>query len=227
MDHDRSLPPGQREIDTFPRFGLPKFARRFPYEIDQIAIDVMGDVEQPLRLSDPFGRLQQVVQVSDFHCVTTWTKRNVSWGGVRFKDFFNDIVAIDAHPRPGAIFVIFGCQDGYEVGMRLEDLMAPEVILATRLDGAPLSVAHGAPLRLVAPAHYGYKSAKHVNRIKFRCEERTYSDARFEFMDHPRARVALEERGMIFPGWLLRWLYRPLVRMTVRMFATALSKYRE
>ena len=227
MNPDRLLPPGQREIFTFPRFGLTRFARRFPYETDRIRIDVIGDVEQPLRLSDPFGALKPVVQVADFHCVTTWTKRNVSWGGVRCKDFFNDIVAVDARPRKNATFVVFGCQDGYEVGMQLEDLMAPDVMLATTHAGAPLSVAHGAPLRLVAPSHYAYKSAKHISKIEFRSEERTYRAAAFEFMDHPRARVELEERGRLFPGWLLRWLYRPLIGMTIRRFATALRNHRE
>ena len=44
-------------------------------------------------------------------------------------------------------------------------------------------------------------------------------------MDHPRARVALEERGRGAPGWLLRWLYRPLVPGTVAWFAKALADH--
>ena len=44
-------------------------------------------------------------------------------------------------------------------------------------------------------------------------------------MDHLRARVALEERGRGVPGWLLRYLYRPLVPGTVARFARALEKH--
>src|SRR6185436_19658550 len=100
----------------------------------------------------------------------------------------------------------------------LADLLAPDVLLADRLDGEPLSIAHGAPLRLVAPAHYGYKSIKHLNRIEFRRSSAGYRPIGFRFMQHPTARVANEERGQWFPGWLLRRLYRPLVGPTARRF---------
>jgi hypothetical protein len=43
-------------------------------------------------------------------------------------------------------------------------------------------------------------------------------------MDHPRARVAMEERGRIFPGWVLRYLYRPLIGPTVKRFQRALER---
>ena len=128
-----------------------------------------------------------------------------------------------ARPESNADFVVFGGQDGYRVGMQLEDLVAPDVILADRLEGQALPIAHGAPLWLVAPAHYGYKSAKHVARIEFWRDERNYRAAAFKFMDHPRARVKHEERGSIFPGWLLRRLYRPLVEPTKRKFEDALA----
>ena len=108
--------------------------------------------------------------------------------------------------------------------MLLEDLLAPDVLIATMLDGEPLSVAHGAPLRLVAPAHYGYKSVKHLSRIEIRTDESRFRPAAFRFMDHPRARVALEERGRGLPGWLLRRLYRPLVAPTAAHFARALKE---
>jgi DMSO/TMAO reductase YedYZ molybdopterin-dependent catalytic subunit len=99
------------------------------------------------------------------------------------------------------------------------------VLLADRLNGEPLSIAHGAPLRLVAPAHYGYKSVKHVNRIDLWRSGAGYRPVSFRFMDHPRARVAYEERGRWVPGLVLRSLYRPLVRPTVLRFEQALKKH--
>ena len=39
--------------------------------------------------------------------------------------------------------------------------------MADHLDGQLLPIEHGAPLRLIAPAHYGYKSVKHLHRIEF------------------------------------------------------------
>jgi DMSO/TMAO reductase YedYZ molybdopterin-dependent catalytic subunit len=110
--------------------------------------------------------------------------------------------------------------------MLLSDLLAPDVLLADTLDGEPLSVEHGAPLRLIAPQHYAYKSVKHLARIEFKKADAEYSVSAFRFMDHPRARVALEERGRGAPGWLLRYLYRPLVSGTVARFATAMAEYK-
>ncbi|MBL8513172.1 MAG: molybdopterin-dependent oxidoreductase, partial [Betaproteobacteria bacterium] len=96
-----------------------------------------------------------------------------------------------------------------------------------RLDGQPLDIAHGAPLRLVAPAHYGYKSVKHVHRIGYWCEQPAYLPPLFRFMDHPRARVALEERGRVFPGALLRYLYRPMIESNAARFARELLHHEQ
>lgn len=222
----RQLPPGQRETSAFPRFGLTRFARRFPKEPSRLEVQVIGDVEHELSLPDALQGLPRVDQVSDFHCVTTWSRRSLRWGGVRFVDFFEQVVVPRARPRPNATLLVFRGQDGARAGLLLEDLLVADVLLADTLDGEPLSVEHGAPLRLIAPAHYGYKSVKHLSRIEFRRDDSGYRPSGFRFMDHPRARVALEERGRWVPGWLLRYLYRPLVTGTAARFAKAMDEYR-
>ncbi len=222
--HD-SLPPGQYEIDTLPRFGLTKFVNRFPSNIEEIEVDIGGDVEQRVSVSKEFAQLPRVTQTSDFHCVTTWSKRGVCWEGYRFSDVYERLVVPMAKCRSDATLVVFQGQDGYRAGLPLGDLLAPDVLLADTLDGAPLTIANGAPLRLVAPAHYGYKSAKHVSSIFFLNKDKDYRPAAFRFMDHPRARVQYEERGSLFPGWLLRRLYRPLVGPARRKFSEALERH--
>ena len=132
-----------------------------------------------------------------------------------------------AGPPADATFVVLRGQDGARSSLPLEDLMAPDVLLADRLNGQPLTIAHGAPLRLVAPAHYGYKSVKHVNRIELWRSSANYRPVGFRFMVHPRARVANEERGQWVPGWVLRYLYRPLIRPTALRFERALQKHLE
>ena len=218
------LPAGQRAIDSFPRFGLTQFARRFPQELSAAVLDVLGDVEQELHLVDALTGLPRVEQVSDFHCVTTWSRRSLRWGGVRFADFYAEVIVPRAQPRPDATLVALRGQDGARTGLLLADLLAPDVLLADTLDGAPLPIAHGAPLRLIAPAHYAYKSIKHLSRIEFRREDLGYRVSGLRFMDHPRARVAQEERGRGAPGWLLRYLYRPLVRRTAALFERAMAE---
>jgi len=225
MTQKSVLPPGQREIDHFPRFGLLQFANRFPADVDEISIELDGDIGPSILRSTDLSALERVDQVADFHCVTTWTKRDVRWSGFRFVDVYRQLVLAKSRSESSAEFVMFRGQDGYRVGMFLDDLLASDVLLADRMNGEALPIAHGAPLRLIAPAHYGYKNIKHISRIEIWNEERNYRRAAFKFMDHPRARVKHEERGRFFPGWVLRYLYRPLVRSTIRKFENALAKH--
>ena len=227
MTDETRLPPGQYELAAFPRFGLSQFADRFPKETQQIQLKIVGDIEVPITVAEELRALPRVEQTSDVHCVTTWTTRSLRWGGFLFSDFFNRIVVPQARPQRDALFVILRCQDGYAISLPLADLMTDTVLLADRLNGDHLTVEHGAPIRLVAPAHYGYKSAKHLRAVEFWRDDRRYRSPGFPFMDHPRARVALEERGRGVPGWLLRYLYRPLVGPTIRRFKNALDRHLE
>ncbi len=97
---NQPLPPGQRDIASFPRFGLTQFAHRFPKDISRIELDVTGNVEHQLHLPDALNGLPRVEQVSDFHCVTTWSCRSLRWGGVRFADFYERVVVPKACPHP-------------------------------------------------------------------------------------------------------------------------------
>jgi len=224
---DPLLPPGQREIEIFPRFGLLPFADRFPTALGTPRIELGGDVRTSVEVGIELERIPRVEQCSDFHCVTTWTRRALQWSGIRFSDFYQQIAVPLAGPAADAVFVVLRGQDGARSSLPLEDLLAPDVLLADRLNGQPLPLAHGAPLRLVAPAHYGYKSVKHINRVEFWRSSANYHPVGFRFMVHPRARVANEERGQWVPGWVLRYLYRPLIRPTALRFERSMQKYLE
>jgi len=223
MHSAKPLPPGQYEVREFPRFGLLRFADRFPNYVDRIELQTTGDIEEPATVSQELNSLPRVEQVSDFHCVTSWSYRSLRWSGFRFSDFFEQIVLRLARPHRDARFVGFRCQDGYRASLPLADLLSDDVLLADRLDGEPLTLKHGAPIRLIAPAHYGYKNVKHLSRIDFRKDDRTYRPAGYRFMEHPRARVALEERGRGIPGPVLRLLYRPFVGPTISRFRRAMQ----
>ena len=221
------MPPGQSLFPSFDRFGLGLFANRFPATPDVIEFTVGGDVGRSLQVGKELASLPRVEQVSDFHCVTTWSVLNVRWGGVRFSDFYQQVVVPLAKPIEGATFVVLRGQDGYCVSMQLEDLMAPDVLLVDTLDGKRLGIDHGAPLRLVAPAHYGYKNAKHIAAIEFWTDRRKY---RFPFpypdlMDHPRGRVAFEERARFLPRWIIRPHYKMLMPGGRRKARKALEKH--
>ena len=219
------LPPGQYELDQFPRFGLAQFVNRFPKETRQTQLTLAGDVHEPTTVSNELLDLPRVEQTSDFHCVTTWTRRSLRWSGFRFVDFFERIVVPRARPQRDAGFAILRCQDGYAASLPLVDLLSDTVLLADTLNGERLTIEHGAPLRLLAPAHYGYKSAKHLSGLELWRDDRRYRSPALRFMDHPRARVAFEERGRGVPGPILRYLYRPLVGLAIRQFRRALDRH--
>jgi len=219
------LPPGQYESDNFPRFGLSQYANRFPVDIDSIRLIVGKEGFTDVDISKELEKFSRVEQTSDFHCVTTWSKSNQVWTGVRFKDFYEQLVRPRFSDADDLIFVIFKAQDGYKTGLYLEDVLKDNVLLADHLNGEPLSIEHGAPLRLIAPDHYGYKNLKHLKRIEFYTEKKKVKQGILGFMDHPRARVAYEERAVGGPGWFFRFLYRPLVKSTAKQFDKAMKKY--
>lgn len=216
---DLPLPPGQRARTEFPQFGVSEFARR-PLRSTNGRLEFAGVTDGLVSLGiDELTALPRVTLTADFHCAAGWTYRSATWSGYRFRDVWRALVRND-QPSDERGLIVIRCQDGYRTSLPLEDLLAPEVLIADRLNDAPLSNAHGGPLRLVAPAHYGYKSAKHLARIELRADARGYRPLLPRLLDHPRARVALEERGQFLPGWLLRYLFRPLIEPTIRKLQT-------
>ncbi len=171
--------------------------------------------------------LPRVEILSDFHCVTTWSVRDLRFGGWQFSAVYNQILAPRLQASVETTTVVFRCADGYRSSLPLGDLLALDVLLADRLEGEPLSLEHGAPLRVVAPAHYGYKSAKHLNGLEFWDAPQPHAVGGWRWMDHPRARVAEEERGRMIPARLLRWAYRPFVEPLVRRFREGSKQARE
>ena len=221
-----TLPPGQFELDIFPRFGLSQYANRFPTDIEDFKVILGGDEIEDVDLSKAIAEFPRVEQTSDFHCVTTWSKSGQVWNGIKFNDFFDAIVKPRFNDPCKLMFVVLHAQDGYKTGMFLEDLLKDNVMLADHLNGEPLTIEHGAPIRLIVPEHYGYKNLKHLKRIEFYSEKKKVKQGFLSFMDHPRARVAKEERAVGGPGWFFRYLYRPLIKGTVKEFEKAMQKYR-
>ena len=101
-------------------------------------------------------------QVSDFHCVTGWSVTGVRWAGVRIADLLERAGATSS---VGALRFV-SAEKPYEDSLTLEQALLPDVMLAYEMDGGPISRPHGAPVRLVMPEMYGYKSVKWVNHIE-------------------------------------------------------------
>ncbi len=228
MDSAPTLPPGQKLRGIFPRFGLPWFAHKFPMVLDRVEIRIGGNVAQPVVVSRQLAALPRTEQVSDLHCVATWSRLDLHWSGVRFRDLYEQVVLPEARPLEGATTVIIRGQDGYIGIMQLYDLLADDVLLADHLDGLPLTLERGAPIRLVAPAHYGYKGLKYVDRIEFWRDDRHYRFAGPSFLkllEHRRGRVAFEERSDTLPNWVCQLIYPPIIGITAWMFRVGAAYY--
>ncbi len=125
-------------------------------------------VEEQLRFSyQEFRALPLGRQRADFHCVTTWSKLDNLWEGVRVVDLMTRV-----RLKPEARYVIVHCDGDYTTNLPLEEFADEDVMLAWRHDGHDLEPDHGWPLRLVVPKLYGWKSAKWVRAIEFAFEDR-------------------------------------------------------
>ena len=218
---DAPLPSGQRALADFPRFGGIAFAKRRLNSKDVRLTICTAPGRSIVLTATELAALPRVTLAADFHCAAGWSHRAAKWSGFRFRDVWDMLIVPNAQPASEHQFVVLRCQDGYRTALPLADLLAPDVLVADRLDDRPLTVEHGAPIRLVAPAHYGYKSAKHLDRIELRVDALGYRPLLPRLLDHPRARVALEERGQFLPGWLLRYLFRPFIGPIIRKLKLA------
>jgi DMSO/TMAO reductase YedYZ molybdopterin-dependent catalytic subunit len=131
------------------------------------SLRVDGAVARPLTLrwSDLLA-LEQVEDVSDFHCVTKWSKMDLRWRGVRLAE----VIAL-AEPADDARFLMCHAYDGYTVNLPFEEALKPDVLLAHTVDGGPLPADHGGPCRVITPQLYAWKGAKWVNRIELLTED--------------------------------------------------------
>lgn len=153
---------------------------------------------------------------ADFHCVTTWSVRGLIWTGVPLREVFASLGITEA-PAP---FLVARSGDRRKAAFMWQDAIAEDVVLATHLGGVRLDDRHGAPLRLVAPSQYGYKSVKHLVSIDFRAT-RPHTMSK----EHLRARVALEERHPKLPGRALRLPYRLLISPTAYLAERTLERH--
>ncbi|MDJ0857822.1 MAG: protein-methionine-sulfoxide reductase catalytic subunit MsrP [Dinoroseobacter sp.] len=181
------------------------------------SIEVDGMVDRPGTYS-----VSELIDADDieeriyrFRCVEAWSMV-IPWNGVELNKVLSKL-----GPQPGAKYVAFetlvrpsempGLRNNsidwpYREGLRMDEAMHPLTMLATGIYGEPMPNQNGAPIRLVVPWKYGFKSIKSIVRISFTDQEPPttwnmlqpreygfYSNVNPE-VDHPRWSQATERR---------------------------------
>jgi DMSO/TMAO reductase YedYZ molybdopterin-dependent catalytic subunit len=160
------LPPGQVETRKWPVLDL---GGRPVVTTDKWRLRVYGAVARPFVLTwEAFMRdFEHVDDTSDFHCVTTWSRFDMPWRGVRLGD-----VLAAAEPLESAVAVMCYAYDGYTTNLPMAEALSPDVLLAHTFDGRPLDLEHGGPCRVVTPQLYAWKGAKWISRLEVLTEDR-------------------------------------------------------
>jgi DMSO/TMAO reductase YedYZ molybdopterin-dependent catalytic subunit len=154
-----AVPAGQTVTQKWPVLDLGR-QPKVPLESWELVVD--GAVEKPRRFSwKEFLALPQVDDVSDFHCVTTWSKLDVNWRGVQLAT----VIAL-ARPLPEATHLTTHAYDGYTTNLPLEEALKDDVLLVHHALGEPLPAEHGGPVRVITPQLYAWKGAKWIHRIE-------------------------------------------------------------
>ena len=123
-----------------------------------LAIEGLAGPPLRLKLAD-LERLPRITQSSRLKCVQCWS------GRVRWEGFRADELLKLTRPKPEAAWVRIDCADRYFDFLKMEDLLQPRTLFALGMNGEPLSPEHGAPLRLVIPFKYGYRSSKLITTL--------------------------------------------------------------
>jgi DMSO/TMAO reductase YedYZ molybdopterin-dependent catalytic subunit len=142
-------------------------------EFAEWSLVIDGLVEQPGSLTlAQLKAMPSRTQITRHDCVEGWSAIG-QWTGVPLSQ-----VLASVKPKPEAKYVVFHCADGfkgasdeddnpYYESIDMDDAYHPQTILAYSLNGKPLPVINGAPLRLRVERQLGYKQAKYIMRLEF------------------------------------------------------------
>ena len=159
------LPPGQYLTEKWPVL----HAGSIPHtQLETWDFRVWGEVERELTLDwEQFTSLPTVEVTQDIHCVTRWSKFDMTFKGVAWRELE---ALID--PQPSARYAIAHAEQGFTANVPIAFLQDEGALLAYEANGEPLAPEHGWPLRLVIPGKYFWKSAKWLRGIELSASDK-------------------------------------------------------
>jgi DMSO/TMAO reductase YedYZ molybdopterin-dependent catalytic subunit len=165
IDPDR-LPPGQYVTERFPVLHLGPVPPSPPPT--EWTLTIGGDGVENERTVGWDELTSVAVHVTvDIHCVTKWSKLDVSWTGRPLLDLL-----APSRPLPAARTLLVHGENGYSASLDWAEVRNRTALVAWEVDGEPLEPEHGHPARLVVPHLYFWKSVKWLRRIELWAEPR-------------------------------------------------------
>lgn len=159
-ERDERLPPGQ--YDTGGSWPVLTAEVTPDLSTDDWTFRIDGAVDTPTTWTwDELHALPESTYEGAIHCVTTWSKFDMTWKGVSV-DTLLEAVGV----RPEAQFAVVFCHTAYTTNLPLADLTDGKAWVAWEADGEPLDRQHGGPARLLVPHLYFWKSAKFVAGLR-------------------------------------------------------------
>lgn len=194
---DQGLLASDGNLVATPEFATTHYNNYYEFSFDKSApsklasglktgswtIEVSGLVERPLKIGieDLLKQFRAVERIYRFRCVEGWSAV-LPWRGIPLKDLltavsplssarfvsFTSIMAPEVMPNQKSQKLLAW---PYREGLRMDEALHPLTLLATGLYGKPLPNQNGAPLRLVVPWKYGFKSIKAIVRIELLAQQ--------------------------------------------------------
>ncbi len=164
---DPRLPPSQYVARGWPVMHYGRVPRLRPETWDFRVFGATAGAEDYCFTFDSFALLEQTTVVADFHCVTKFSVLDNRWEGVAASTLLATVP-----PSPDATHAMVWGEYGYSANLSLADLAEPGAIFAMSRNGEPLSPDHGAPLRLVVPHLYAWKSVKWARSVEYLTDDR-------------------------------------------------------
>ncbi len=151
-------------IPWWPGFRIYSITGSYPHISDSdYRLEISGLVNNPtvFTLAD-LKAMPSTSFSQEFQCVTGWTVPNVQWEGVRLSEILSR-----AGVQESAVALSFESYDGADSeSLTLYQAHLPDVIVAYRMLGAPVTTEHGGPVRLYVGPMFGYKSLKWLSAIR-------------------------------------------------------------
>ena len=180
---DDRLHPGQHLVETWPVLDL---GQKPDIPLSEWTLTIGGAVTTPATWTwADFLAQPQFKDVSDFHCVTSWSRYDNELEGVSFKQLMAFV-----QPLPSAKFILFKSYDDYTTNLPLVACQDDDVLLTYKWNGRTLTKEHGGPVRMIIPKRYAWKGAKWIKEITFSdhdekgfWEVRGYSNSAFPWQN--------------------------------------------